>query len=346
MTEHEELRRFFLKTLIAVGVVALLWAAYLLRDLLLVFMVAFLLAAALAPLVDAAERRGIPRLYSVIALALSGLGALAILLMALLPALIAQVEHLLQTWPEQTARLTRNAAQIPFASTLLDQAGNLGQALQSSAASGLRFVLLALESAGHLLFILVLAMFLVLDAPELRRALLALFPAPVAERINAQLPEIMRRLSAYVAGQALLSAILAGIGMVLLAVLHVPYALLLGVLLGLFSVIPLIGPYLGMIPALAVALLVSPWTALLAGIVLYLLIHVVGTFVAPVIFRRSLNLSPLLMILSLAAGYRLGGLAGMILAVPAAAILQVLVVNLYLAPKLRREGREGARGPD
>ncbi|MNT29518.1 hypothetical protein D3C72_1652630 [compost metagenome] len=80
--------------------------------------------------------------------------------------------------------------------------------------------------------------------------------------------------------------------MILLAVLHVPYVLLLGVLLGLFSVIPLIGPYLGMIPALAAALLVSPWTALLAGILLYLLIHVVGSFIAPVIFRHSLNLSP------------------------------------------------------
>jgi Predicted permease len=128
-------------------------------------------------------------------------------------------------------------------------------------------------------------------------------------------------------------------GMILLAILHVPYVLLLGVLLGLFSVIPLIGPYLGMLPALAVALLVSPWTALVAGLLLYLLIHVVGTFIAPVIFRRSLNLSPLLMILSLAAGYRLGGLAGMILAVPMAAVIQVLVVNLYLEPKLRREGR-------
>lgn len=339
MTERDELRRFFLKTLIAGGVVALLWAAYHLRDLLLVFLVAFLLAAALAPLVDALERRGIPRLYTVIALALGGLGALAILLMALLPALVAQGEHLLQTWPEQTARLTQNVAQVPFASTLLEQAGNLGQALQSSAVSGLRFVLLALESAGHLLFILVLTIFLVLDAPELHRALLALFPAPVAERIDAQLPEIMRRLSAYVAGQALLSAILAVSGMILLAILHVPYILLLGVLLGFFSVIPLIGPYLGMIPALAVALLVSPGTALLAGLLLYLLIHVVGTFIAPVIFRRSLNLSPLLMILSLTAGYRLGGLAGMILAVPMAAVIQVLLVNLYLEPKLRREGR-------
>lgn len=339
MTERQELQCFFLKTLIVVGVVASLGVAYVLRDLLLVFLVALLLAAALAPVVDAAERRGIPRLYTVIALALSGLAALALLLMALLPALISQGEHLLQTWPELTARLTRNATQIPLASTLLEQAGNLGQALESSAVRGLRFVFLALESAGHLLFILVLSVFLVLEAPELRRAVLALFPPPVAERIDAQLPEIMRRLSAYVAGQALLSAILAGSGMILLAVLHVPYALLLGVLLGLFSVIPLIGPYLGLIPALAVALLVSPWTALLAGVLLYLLIHVVGTFIAPVIFRRSLNLSPLLMILSLAAGYRLGGLAGMILAVPMAAIIQVLIVNLYLEPKLQREGR-------
>lgn len=337
MTERQELRRFFLKTLITVAVVGVLWLAFLLRDLLLVFMVALLLAAALAPVVALAERYGISRLYTVIALAVFGLGGLSLLLVALLPILISQGEHLIRTLPDAFARLSEGSAQLPLVSTFLQQAGNLGQTLQASALRGLQLVLAALESAGHLVFILVLTAFLVLDAPELKRAILLFFPPATATRIDAQLPEIIRRLAIYVAAQALLSAILALLCILLLLILHVPYALLLGVLLGLFSIIPLIGPYLGMIPPIAVAFLVSPGTALLTALALYVLVHLVGTFVAPVLFRRSLNLRPLLVILSLAVGYRLGGLAGIVLAVPAAVVIQLLIVNFYLAPKLERE---------
>jgi predicted PurR-regulated permease PerM len=213
-------------------------------------------------------------------------------------------------------------------------------ALRAGLMQGVSMMVVAALSLGNVALVLTLTIMMALDAPALIRGFLDLLPTGPSRTLETQLPELGYRLAYYVAGQAAISGILAVICLVTLLALKVPYALLLSVVLGLISILPMVGGFIGMVPAVLVAMFVSPWTALWTTAILFVSIHLVGSIVAPMIFQRSVNLHPVVAITALAIGYTLGGLGGALVAVPMAAALQVLVVNLYLEPKQERERLE------
>lgn len=133
-----------------------------------------------------------------------------------------------------------------------------------------------------------------------------------------------RRFGSWLRAQAFHMFIIAAMSTLGLTLLGVPYALFLGAAAGLGELVPILGPVLSAIPAVLVALRISPWLGL--GVIAFYvaLQQIEGNFLVPRVMREALGIPPLLTIVALLVGFRTGGICGILLAVPVAAGLQTV----------------------
>jgi predicted PurR-regulated permease PerM len=137
-------------------------------------------------------------------------------------------------------------------------------------------------------------------------------------------------LSAYIRGQLLLVLFVGGLATVALILIGVPFPLVLGLIAGIFEVLPYIGPILGAIPAVVVALLSDPISALWVAGAFFVIQQVENLVLVPRISGESVKLHPALVMVSLVIGNELAGLLGMLIAVPVTAVVRDVFKYLYL----------------
>jgi hypothetical protein len=181
-----------------------------------------------------------------------------------------------------------------------------------------------------MLSIVVLSIYLTLDQSRLERFWLSLAPAARRPELLAIWREIESRLGGYVRGELLLMTsigVLASLGYL---VIGLPYPLALGVLAGLLEFVPMVGPTLGAIPAILVALSISPQAALLVVVYSIVIQGTENNILVPRLMGRSVGVSPITVILAVFAFSSLLGITGAFLAIPLAAIVQVLMDHLIV----------------
>jgi len=207
---------------------------------------------------------------------------------------------------------------VPFARGLLD------------AEAGLAAV------ASTLVLVLLMAVFWLVSSDTLRGFILSLLGPSARDGAAALLDEMGRKLRLYVSGTLVNGAIVALASTALLLWLRVPFAIVLGLLQGLLVAIPYLGTLIGVLAVGGVVLAGQGWVKAAEAVVLISLLEgFEGSFISPLIFKRGLDLAPLTTVLATAIGGGLLGIDGVVLALPAAVILQVIVVRL-LAPAIRR----------
>jgi predicted PurR-regulated permease PerM len=203
---------------------------------------------------------------------------------------------------------------------------------------------LVATAIGDVLLIVLLAMGWMLSSDELERFVLSLMPPAVRADWHGAFGEMATRLSAYVQGVVINGAI---VGVVMggsLAVLGVPYAVLLGFIAAIFQAIPMVGAVISGPIIILVVLATGGWTKMLIALAIFVVVQVIDQNVlSPIIFGQRVQLSFLLIILATVVGGTLLGIAGAFLAVPAAALLQVLLVQI-VAPAIRRANGADASG--
>ncbi|KKS14295.1 MAG: hypothetical protein UU67_C0003G0017 [Candidatus Daviesbacteria bacterium GW2011_GWB1_41_5] len=145
------------------------------------------------------------------------------------------------------------------------------------------------------------------------------------EKVQKILRLVEEKLGAWLRGQVVLSLLIGAMTYAGLLILGVEFALPLAILAGLLEVVPVIGPIIAAIPAVLLALTVSPFQAgLVTG--LYVAIQQLeGHVVVPQVMRRAVGLNPLLVILAISVGGRLLGIGGALLAVPIAVVIQLVL---------------------
>jgi predicted PurR-regulated permease PerM len=189
---------------------------------------------------------------------------------------------------------------------------------------------------GDALLIVLLAIGWMLSSDELERFVLSLMPPGARADWRGAFAEIGARLSAYVQGVGLNGAVVGVVMGASLALLGVPYALLLGFTAAMFQAIPMVGAVISGPIILVVVLATSGWTKMLIAFAIFAVVQILDQNVlSPIIFGQRVQLSFLLIILATVVGGTLQGIGGAFLAVPAAAVLQVIVVRI-LAPAIRR----------
>lgn len=324
-----ELRRTILFTIAAAVVaVAIAYAAYLARHVLLLIYISALLAIGFSPVVRFIQRRPrIPRWLAILLLYLVILGVLALVLTLVLPPLIEQAKGLWVAAP----RMFDSAQEYLIQKGLLKQHITLREAVERAPGPGSDAVGAvagaAIGVAGGifgLVTILILTFYLLLEAEGLRDLMLQLFPRERRPQIAAAASDATAKVSAWLNGQLLLAATIGTTAAIGLWILGVPFFFVLALIAAFGEMIPMVGPVLSAIPALGVALTVSYKKALFVAIFFLLQQQFENHVLVPRIMSRQVGVSAATVIIALLIGAELLGILGALLAVPTAAILQVV----------------------
>jgi predicted PurR-regulated permease PerM len=181
-----------------------------------------------------------------------------------------------------------------------------------------------------LVSILLLTFYLLVEAQDVFTLFVRLFPRESRPRVAKVSALAAEKISAWLGGQMLLGLIIGGMSAVGYFLMGVPYFFVLAVIAGIGEMIPMVGPLLSAIPAVGVALTVSPALALGVAAFCFGLQMIENNVLVPKVMGQTVGLSAVTVITALAIGSELLGFAGALLAVPTAAIIQVLFEELYL----------------
>ncbi|HEX4866891.1 MAG TPA: AI-2E family transporter [Acidimicrobiales bacterium] len=177
----------------------------------------------------------------------------------------------------------------------------------------------------------IIAFYLLVDLPHLRRTARSLVPV----RARGDVMVVSRRLSAAIGGYfrgqlavALVVGVMASIGML---IVDLPFWLIVGMIAGLFNMIPLIGPWVGAVPGIIIALTTGGGLsqAIAVAVVMAVVQQIDNHFISPIVMQRAVKLHPAAVMLALLAGGTLGGFFGLLLAVPATAVLKIVVGHAW-----------------
>ena len=326
----------------ALAVIALARLLIQVIDILIVILIAAILATGVAPLANKLEqirwgRRGwqVSRTWSILTIFLLVFAFISIITVLVVTPLVIEVQAFLANLPENLQRLGALAqewkARYPWLPDFSDLVRRLPGELNRLARYFGPAAGVAARVFGGLATIVTvffLAFYMLVEGPKVKDGFLALFPRVQRNRVADILERIGAKFGGWVRGQLLLGVIIgaaAGIGM---TAIGMPFALLLAIIAGITELIPMIGPILGAIPAVFLAMFQPTWK-LLFVIGWYAFIQQAeANFVVPRVMRASVGLSPLLTITALIVGAKLLGAVGALLSVPVAAALQVVVSEL------------------
>lgn len=336
---------FARKVLIILGVVALaalLWSA---RDVLLLVFIAAVLAAGISPAVRRVRilwryqfRRQISRGAAVMIVYLPLLVAVLLVGIVVVPHFIADTRELTRRLPELIEQniLTPLERYVPVAAIREELRGGV-ELPRSRVFAYMRNAAAAIASIFAVLFMVA---YMLIDGERLRNLFLLVYPPEVRGQRRRTLVRIGKRMSAWLSAQLVLCLIIGVATFVGLTLLRVPYALPLAIIAGVGELIPAIGPTVGAVPALAVALLNSSWQFWAVLIFAVVLQKVENYFIVPRVMARKVSVSPLAVFIAFMIGASLLGVMGAIMAIPVAAIMQVAFDEAFVARRERRQDVE------
>lgn len=325
-------------------VAAALAALYIARSALLVIYVSVLLAIGLGPLVRYIEHAAAPgtqrapRWLAILLIYLTIVGTLTIVGLLVVPPLIEQAQQLWTRLPE----LLDRAQGVLVDRGLLDHRITLEEAMQSAPAPGqavgtvANAVTTVFSGLLALLTILILTFYLLVESDALFAGFARLFPRTDRPRVQDAAIKISTKVSAWLSGQLILGGTIGLTAAVGLYLLGVPYFYVLALLSAFGEMIPVVGPIFAAVPAVLVAFTVSTQTALFTTIFFVLQQQFENHLLVPKVMERQVGVSAVFVIVALLIGGSLLGILGAILAVPTAAIIQVVVEEL-LNERDRRE---------
>jgi predicted PurR-regulated permease PerM len=316
--------------------IAVLAALYVARDALLVIYISGLLATGLGPLVHYIEHAAapgtqrLPRWLAILLIYLVIVGALTVVGLLVVPPLIEQAQDLWKRLPE----LLDRGQQFLVQRGLLDHRITLEEAVRNAPGPGqtvgrvANAVTSVFTGILGLITILILTFYLLVESDSLFEAFARFFPRPDRPRVQDAALKISTKVSAWLSGQLILGGTIGLSAAAGLYLLGVPYFYVLALLAAFGELIPVVGPIFSAVPAILVALTVSPQTALFTSLFFLAQQQVENHLLVPKVMERQVGVSAVIVIVSLLIGGSLLGILGAVLAVPSAAIIQVVVGEL------------------
>lgn len=321
--------------------VALMSALYVARDALILIYISMLIAIGFGPVVRAIEHqqlvpvgtKRLPRWLAILAVYLLIIGVLVGVAALVIPPLVDQAQALWRELPSQFNRAQRYLIRWGLIARRISleevvQSVPAGESTTAAATSAVGTVATAVGTVAKVLLafitIVILAFYLLIEGQSLFAAFARLFPhSRRAEVIHAG-REITTKVSAWMMGQMILAGAIGASSAIGLYLLGVPYFYVLALISAVGELIPVVGPILSAIPAAGVALAVSPRTALWVIVFFIVQQQAENHLLVPKIMQRQVGVSPVVVIAALLIGGSLLGVVGAVLAIPTAAIVQVV----------------------
>jgi predicted PurR-regulated permease PerM len=316
------------------GILAVVFLVFYLRQVFGLLFIALVLASAVDPLIDRLQRYHIPRGVSILVIYALAAVAIFVVVAVLIPPLLLQIAQLGSTLTNYTPgidHLYQYITQNPDA-TVVDAVRNnlsaLNASITSLTSSFFATISNALSVVASIIFVLVITFYITIEEDGLKKFIRSVAPIQFQPYLVQKTNRIQDRLGVWLSGQLGLMVIIGVLTFIGLSLIGVPYPLVLALLAGLFEFIPFIGPFIAAVPAVFFAFTDSPWKAL-AVVVFYLILQQLENQVlVPKIMQRALGLSPIVILTAVLIGARIAGLPGILLAVPAVTILWIFVEDV------------------
>jgi predicted PurR-regulated permease PerM len=338
----ERFRRWGIVAWSAIGLLILagftFWVLTRVEEIFPPLVVALITVYLLNPLVSRLETFGIRRVFGGCLTYLLMMAIVAIAVALLIPVLIDQSQDFMRDFPDAVDRIGA------FAQRVGDQIerrlgrdfdvgewiGSRSDLISDSLGGFGRFLTGAVQTTALMVIGIVVGFYLLVDLPRLRRSVVRLFPPDRREEARDVARGVGTAMGGFFRGQLLVALIVAVMSSLGLRIIGLPYWAVVGLIAGFFNLVPLIGPYVGAIPALVIALaLKPPFTAVLVIIVLTVVQQIDNHFISPNVMRWSVRLHPVTVMLSLTAGAALAGFFGMLVAVPMVASIKVVAAHFW-----------------
>lgn len=352
----------FRRKMIFLAIVLVLGLAYLLRGVLIPLFLAFLLAYALDPFVDRLEALRVPRPLGAILVMLGIASLVTVVIIYAVPLFVDEVRNASSELPDQIRHLQARVEpwfaqtlRIKLPHTASDMQKVIGNQLQSeesmeTARKALFGTLGYVGVALSALIVPVFALYLLIDFDRIVSKVEQLIPRRWALPISDVARQIHKTLSGYVRGQLTANIVLAALYATGLRIVDIRLAVPIGVMTGMLAFVPYVGFAIGVLLAVAMAVLDWQGPGTLLGVVIVMggVQLIDGTMITPRIVGRSVGLAPLEVILTMMAAGSLFGFLGVLLAVPLGAVAKILVgrgVRAYLASEFYNRGAPQTVGP-
>jgi predicted PurR-regulated permease PerM len=320
-------------------VLAAVWAVF---NVVILVLLAAVLAIGLDPAVRRIERLGASRGRGVTLIFLGALLLVVLFMVLVIPPLVRQVGELaddipgyVQTLSERDDAIGRYFREEDVAQRLREFIGDIPSRISSSFGTILGVAKGVTATIFNVFTVAILTIYFMLSLPRMRKTAAVAFAPSARERAEAVMDQAILRIGGYVAG-ILTTASIAGVSaLVFLTILNlvgldVPFAFPLAIWAALMGLIPAVGAYIGAAPAVIVGYFQSPLTGTL--ILVYFLVYqqIENYAIQPRVMKNAVNLSPAAVIVATLVFGSLGGVAGAVLALPLAATIKVVIVEVFL----------------
>ncbi len=322
------------RTLVSiVGVVLGLALLTQLIPVILVLITALMLVGTLSPAVEWFERRKLHRFVGIGIVFTALLGVLFALAVFTVPPFFTQVASLMHNEPELRGRLVKFLAQYPLTRSLANalQHVDYSALFKSYSSEAVAFSKGLFEIVAYGAGAFFLALYIMIDRDRLRGALFAVIPRAHHIKLSRIMLNLETIVGGYVRGQVVTCAMMAIFLFILLTACDVPNAIAIAAFGGIADILPFVGIFLTIIPAVLAALAVSSATATVVGVLLLCYEEFESRILIPIVYGRSLRLPSSIVLFALIAGGTLYGIGGALLALPVAAALLMLIDELKVS---------------
>ena len=331
-------------TLVLVFVALSFWLLYRFNQVVFILFITIVMGTVIRPVVTWLHRRGLPRIAGVILVYLLLLALLISFVLLLFPLIVEQgttiaaavpgyyqsLREWMVNYPNQL--IVRLSEFLPATLPGLEPIQQTGQQMLASAGQALGYVASAAKVIFMAMVILLLAFHWTLDGPRTIQSLLLLVPKGQRESISELISAMETKVGFYIAGQGVLCLAIGIMALVAYLIIGLPNALVLALVAGVLEAVPMIGPLLGAIPAAVIALSIAPSKLVWVIVATLVIQQMENSLLVPRVMRKAVGVNPFVSLLALFAFSSLFGIAGALMAIPMAAIIQLLLDRFVFGP--------------
>jgi len=337
-------RRVMWATLVLVFVALSFWLLYRFYQVIFILFVAIMIGTVIRPVVARLYSRGVPRIVGVFLVYLLLLALFISFALLLFPVIVDQGTTMVAAMPDYYQSLREGMINNPnqllvglselLPETLPDAESNqqTGEQMLASAGQALDYV----ETAARVIFIaiaiLLLALHWTLDGPRTIQSLLLLVPVSRREGIRDLISAMETKVGFYIAGQGVLCLVIGILALIAYLLIGLPNTLVLALVAGGMEAIPMVGPLLGAIPAGVIALSIAPSKLVWVIVATLVIQQIENSLLVPRVMRKAVGVNPFVSLLAIFAFSSLFGIAGALMAIPIAAIIQLLLDRFVFHP--------------
>ncbi|UDM70595.1 AI-2E family transporter [Vagococcus fluvialis] len=305
------------------------------------------------PIVTILEKKGVSKTWGATIVLLLLVGIVIVSISSIIPSLIKQIASLMkstpafikevETWANEMSRhpMLQNIDFQSYLDKWNISIGNIVQTTVNGVSSSIGSFVSSIAGIVMLVVTVPFILFYMLkDGHKMIPALQKYFPEKHKGEMVGLLKKMSETIEKYISGQ-MIECLFVGVGTSIgYMIIGVDYAFLFGVIAGLTNMIPYIGPYIGLAPAVIVTVFADPWKAVFACIVVLIVQQIDGNIIYPNVIGKSLDIHPLTIIIILLVAGNIAGLLGMILGVPFYAVCKTIFVYVFDMVQLSKSGKK------